>query len=501
MKKFNYLIALFLLISISFISCNNDDDIREPLPENPDLDFSTVQVQDFIWQGLNFWYLWKANVPSLDDNKIDDEQEYFDLLNSFTKPDDFFESLLYQPENVDVYSWIVDDYVELENSFKGIIRSNGVKYQLSYETGSQSELLGYVKYILPDSDATGKDVKRGYVFDAIDGIQLNINNYKSLLDKETYTMNFAELNGGNPISNGKSVELTQFENFVENPVHIVKTFDIEGTKIGYLMYNGFDSGFEGELDDAFAQLKAEGATELVLDLRYNRGGYGYLAIQLASSITGQFYGDILKRDVYNTEIQEYFENNNPDVLVDRFTNKVTDIESNVVRSSISSLNLNNLYVLTTSSTASASEVVISGLKAHINVETIGTTTYGKYTGSLTLYDSENFRKDGDNLNPNHKWAMQPIILKYTNKNGEDVQGGILPNIILEDYVSQFGELGSTEEPLLAAAIERITGLLTAKTNLETKKDLTKLNEFSIHNKFENDLISTKELPFLKRKNK
>ena len=94
MKKFNYLIALFLLISISFISCNNDDDeTREPLPETPDLDFSTVSVQDFIWQGMNLYYLWKDNVSNLSNSKDDNDESYFNLLNSSDNPDDFFESL------------------------------------------------------------------------------------------------------------------------------------------------------------------------------------------------------------------------------------------------------------------------------------------------------------------------------------------------------------------------------------------------------------------------
>ena len=92
MKKFNYLMALFLFINISFISCNDDDEIREPLPKT--IDFSTVQVQDFIWQGLNFWYLWKANVPQLADNKIDDKQVYLNLLNTYQDAFASFESLL-----------------------------------------------------------------------------------------------------------------------------------------------------------------------------------------------------------------------------------------------------------------------------------------------------------------------------------------------------------------------------------------------------------------------
>jgi len=494
MKKINPFLAFFLALSIVFISCNKDDDFFDrDNPDDTNIDFSEVEIQDFIWKGLNLWYLWKNDVPNLADSKADDDEAYFNLLNTETEPKGFFESLLYQPESVDVYSWIVDDYVTLENSFQGIITSNGVSYQLSYETNSNTEILGYVKYILPNSDAVGKDVKRGYVFDAIDGVQLNVNNYKSLLDQTTYTMNFADLNGGNPISNGKSVILTQSE-YTENPVYIAKTIDVEGTKIGYLMYNGFDSGFEEELDDAFALLKSEGATELILDLRYNRGGYGYLAIQMASSITGQFSGKTLKKDVYNSYVQGYFENNSPEQLVDKFTDKVINIKGESIRSSINSLNLNKLYVLTSNSTASASEVVISGLQAYIDVITIGDITSGKYTGSVTLYDSDNLRKDGANLNPNHKYAMQPIVLKYTNNLDQDVRGGIPSNIELIDYVSQYGELGEVNEPLLAKAIETITGIVNKSSiSNKTQKDLIRLEDIPSLNKFETDLISTKKI--------
>ena len=375
MKKINYLLVAYLFLSFTILSCDKDDDpVREPIPESVDLDFSTLEVQDFIWKGLNLWYLWKDDVSSLSDSYLDNEQDYYDLLNSYSEPDDFFESLLHLPVSVDVYSWIEDDYVKLENSFQGIIKSNGVKYQLTYESGSNSDLFAYINYVLPNSDASGKDIKRGYVFDAIDGEQLTVKNYKELINQDSYVMNFAELNGGNPISNGKSVSLTQSQ-YTENPIYISKTLDVEGVKIGYLMYNGFDSGFEEELNDAFSQLKADGVTDLVLDLRYNRGGYSYMAIQLASAITGQFKGEVLKKDVYNLAIQQYYENNHSDWLVDNFIDKVRDIEGKEL-GIISSLNLNTVYVLTSSETASASEVVISGLKPYINVVTIGTTTYG-----------------------------------------------------------------------------------------------------------------------------
>lgn len=499
MNRIKSLLPILMFMSVIFISCNKDNDLepdQNPNVEPNPIDFSQVEIQDFIWQGLNTYYLWKTNVPNLSNSTIDNDQNYFNLLNSYSNPDDFFESLIYDRQSTDKWSWVVDDYVALENSFQGIAKSNGVKYRLALENGSDTDVLGYVRYILPNSDASGKDVQRGYVFDAINGEQLTLSNYQSLLAEDTYTMNFADLNGGNPISNGKSVELTQVENFVENPVHIVKTIDANGTKIGYIMYNGFDAGFETELANAFNQLKAEGANELILDLRYNGGGYGYIASDIASLITGQFKGEVISKEKWNPELQTWFEANHPDWIETYFDDKFTQTGD-----PIDGLNLNKLYVITTGSSASASELLISGLDAHINVATIGTTTAGKYTGSITIYDSDNFSKSGDNLNPNHTWAIQPIVLQYTNNNGETVKDGIEPTVNIVEYVSEFAELGTVEEPLLAEAIAYITG--SGKPVLRNKKNLIKLKE--VENKLdlnlkENSVIFDKQFPsdFMKR---
>ena len=73
-----------------------------------------------------------------------------------------------------------------------------------------------------------------------------------------------------------------------------------------------------------------------------------------------------------------------------------------------------MYVLTTKSSASASELLINGLKPYIDVIQIGDVTTGKNVGSVTLYDSPNFGTQ--NRNPSHRYAMQPIVLKIVDKN-------------------------------------------------------------------------------------
>lgn len=482
MKNLNYLIVLFLFLSISFISCsNNDTETREPLPDTVELDFSTVRVQDFIWQGLNTYYLWKNNVNDLRNSKDDDDEIYFNLLNSSADPDEFFESLIYDRSNTDKWSWIVDDYVALQNSFKGISTSNGVKYRLSYENDNNVDLVGYVRYIQSNSDASDKDVKRGYFFDEIDGQQLTINNYKELLAKESYTMSFADLNDGDFVSNGKSVELTKSE-YQENPVYITKTFDIAGKKIGYLMYNSFTSSYDNDLNNAFAQLKSEGATELILDVRYNGGGSVRTATYLAGMITGQFTGQLFTKEKWNGELQQWFTDNHPDWLTNNFVDEIQNADGNVA---LNSLNLTNLYVITTGSSASASELIINGLKPYINVVTVGTKTSGKYTASITLYDTEDFNSPETTEDAYSLWAMQPIVLEETNKIGENDKDGFEPTIEVIEYVSQMKELGDENEPLLAETIAVITGAVAkisvSKENAIELEDVKGISEGSLHN--------------------
>ena len=125
-------------------------------------------------------------------------------------------------------------------------------------------------------------------------------------------------------------------------------------------------------------------------------------------------------------------------------------------SAIASLNLTKIYILTSKSTASASELVINGLAPYIDVVQIGDFTIGKNVGSITLYDSPDFSKNS--VNPNHKYAMQPIVLKIVNKDGfGDYQvNGLTPDVQLLENLGNLPPLGDTSEPLLAAAINMIT---------------------------------------------
>jgi carboxyl-terminal processing protease len=450
------LIIVFLLAAFTFQSCQDQDDAAVP---------TNLAVNDFIWKGLNLYYLWQADVPNLSDNKFTNQTELNTFLNGYPKPENLFESLLYKPaslypaaEAVDRFSWIVSDYLELEGQLQGTTNNNGVEFGLSYKSSGSSEIIGWVRYIIPNSDASTKNIKRGDLFYGVNGTQLTVSNYQALLfgSNNDYTLNMADINGGAFTPNGKSVALTKTV-LDENPILINKVIVSGSHKIGYLLYNGFYSNYDTQLNDAFGTLKSQGITDLVLDLRYNGGGSIQTATRLASMITGSFTGQVFAKEQWNAKIESYFNANDPESLKNLFTDKMGTTP-------INSVNMTKIYILTSKSTASASELVINGLKPYITVVQIGDTTVGKNVGSVTLYDSPTFGKE--NRNPTHRYAMQPLVLKIVNGVGfGDYQSGLEPTYILKETLSTLDVLGSSAEPLLKLAIGKITGTAKMKQSV------------------------------------
>jgi C-terminal processing protease CtpA/Prc len=260
-------------------------------------------------------------------------------------------------------------------------------------------------------------------------------------------MNFANYDSGNITPNGQSVTLSKSV-ISENPVYLTTVINSGTHKIGYLIYNGFYPNYESQLNAAFNNLKSQNISDLVLDLRYNSGGSVATATRLASLITGQFTNQVFAKEQWNDKLEDYFIASNPSALLNLFTNKLGNNET------LASLNLNKVYVLTTKSSASASELVINGLKPYINVVQIGDVTSGKNVGSITIYDSPSFSKS--EINTNHRYAMQPIVLKIVNKVGfGDYTNGLQPNTLLKEDFGNLGILGNADEPLLNEAIDQI----------------------------------------------
>lgn len=437
MKKY---ILLFLILcgsSLVLTSCSKDDQ-DDVISEE---DSTGLGVNKFVYKGLSAFYLYKDKNRVLADNYFSNEQEQNEYLNTFDAPEDLFSELIYKKDR---FSLIIPDYEELLKSLNGISRNNGMNFVLYHLKQGSNEVFGVVRYVLPHTSAEDKGVKRGMIFNKIDGQQLTTGNYNDLLSGDSYTIGLADLEGADEqielVSRDDEISLTKEADYTENPVYKHKAIDKGGHKIGYLLYNAFISDFDKDLNEVFGDFKSKGITDLVVDLRYNGGGSVESSKDLASMITGQFENKIFATEKYNEHFQD-------DTLF--FDNEIRD------GSPINKLKLKKVYLLTSENTASASELLINSLRPYIDVVQVGGQTVGKFQASITVFNSDDLINPP--TNPSHTYAMQPLILKMANKEGyTEYFEGLKPDVEYIETPRDLGELGDPEEPLLRKAIENMT---------------------------------------------
>jgi C-terminal processing protease CtpA/Prc len=226
--------------------------------------------------------------------------------------------------------------------------------------------------------------------------------------------------------------------------------EVKGRKVGYLVFNSFIEKSKEELNEAFSYFQAQGVSELILDLRYNGGGSLDIANHLAGQIaSSRAAGKNFVTLTYNTGKQSQ--------------NKQYPLQSIAVN-----IALERLFVITTPSSASASEAIINGLKPHMPVITIGGRTHGKPVG-MNIW-----RVNG--------YAIVPVTFKVANTLGEAeyFQGIPVDAAVKDDLEVTFGD---PQEDCLSQALYYIehstfsapllaNGRLDATSEYQTVPELT-----------------------------
>jgi carboxyl-terminal processing protease len=394
--KINRLFLIIILLVSFFASCKKDNVTQS------DTQFAAMS-RDTLYEIMNSWYYWNDIMPVV--NKDDYADPYL-----------LMDAMRYKP--LDRWSFVAD-YDQFVAEMQGSFVGHGFRIGLDDANNARISL------IYSESPLYEKGVRRGWIVKKINDtdvapilISQDASAYNNLIGP-------AEAGVTNKFlfqtPEGKDSVITSTKaSFTLNSVLLTDTLHLSTGITGHIVFDSFISPSEGELATAFAYLAANGVQDLILDLRYNGGGYLYIAQELASYIAGNAnHGSDFIKLIYNSFHQDQ------NVTFPLLT-------------TASPLSLSRIVVITTRETASASECVMNGLLPYMSVISIGDTTNGKPVGM-----------NGGDIGK--KYFIAPVTFKDVNKNDEgDFFGGIAPAALVSDDITHnFNDRG---ELCLKAAI-------------------------------------------------
>ena len=406
------------LMLLLVVSCK-----KQTTPEAP-IAAATIHTNNWIYKNMNLYYLWKTYMPTnLDTTKEADPEKYF-------------YKLLYT--NLDKWSYITNDYTTLQAELAGNPVTMG--YSPAFYLIGTKQVVIVIQYVYPGSAAADAGLKRGDIILSIDNSPLDTTNYYTKYQGTSYSVQTGKATNGTLSFTGLSYNLTARTTLADPSIYDT-VFDVNGKKIGYLVYVEFVTGdndaYLSNMDTIFDSFKAAGVSDLIVDLRYNPGGEVGAAIHLASLIAPSAVtaaNSTLINLQYNSDLQAYLTANYPQDLSYKF------------ESPASNINMSHVYFLTTSRSASASELTIVGLKPYMTVTQIGEATYGKYCGSWVIPDD------------NNQWAIMPMVTKFANSVGfTDFVNGLTPDYAVQDDLTIAVQFGDITDPMVAKALTLISG--------------------------------------------
>lgn len=443
-KPFFFLIILFA----GFISsCKKDKKSNTPT--------STINlIKDSVYYYEKEDYLWNDAIPNYStfdprsytaDNNLDAlNNELFAISQLKTNPATNAPYEYYATDPTAPKYSFIDNGAEAASL-------NGTNADFGFEPAYIADDDLRVKYVYPGSPADLAGIKRGYQITSINGstnLSSDDNTNLNYVINAVYYSTTITMVLLKPDETSITVTLKE-TNYTVNPVILYKTFNEgNGHIIGYMVFNSFTalSNAQPELDAAFNSFIANGVNELVVDLRYNSGGDGETAEYLDDLIVPaaktntlmytKYYNSNLQNDIYPLLSKKY------SLTKGEFLPQNNQIQF----SKKLSLILNRVFFIVTNETASSSELTINNLLPELNVQLIGSTTYGKPVGEIpipinnyVLYSPQLYVENSANKGDYYS-GMEPGTLTYPGK------------LTADDITKEFGD---TTEMLLSYALNYV----------------------------------------------
>ncbi len=440
--------------------------------EFPDLQGSTLNENHWLRSWSNNTYLWYDEIADQNPAGFNSTEEYFDVL----KTEDLTDSG--NPRDQFHFTFDSEDYLQLVQA--GQSAGYGAEWAVIVSSPPRQILIAYTE---PNTPATGTNVNllRGAEIITIDG--------EAVVDSDdTDTLNA----GLFPADEGESHtfvvrdlgatdtrEITMTSAIITSPpVLNVSTIETNNGNVGYILFNSHIATAEEALVNAINQLSNDNVNELVLDLRYNGGGFLDIASQLGYMIAGanttvnKVFDDIIFNDKHTVTNPVTGETLEPTPFYDQTLGfSINEGQA------LPSLNLDRVFILSTSGTCSASEAIINGLRGvDVEVVLIGSTTCGKPYGFYptgncgTTYFTIQFKGANDKDFGDYSDGFSPI-------NTAGTVGTTVPGCsVADDYNHQ---LGDEQEELLATALAyRDTGVCPTPTGQAVKMAADNQKQFN-----------------------
>lgn len=453
-------IVVSAVILLFLWGCKKDIPIE---PEKPERSQEQL-VKDSVYYFYKLYSLWSDGVLPAVDARVAFSDKYespWDVLNALKNTTPFHFG--YQ-SSIDRFSYVEDIQHGEQEAFR-MDASSGFGLFLSIGAVSEDKAYPVVYFVEGGSPADQKGIIRSDVILEIEGygdMSLEVecgstscqvtdpDRYQKLIDNLLAAMEQDQMKFSLLHADGRESRVTLTSSHYQvDPIISHDVFSYSSNSIGYLALSSFEDVSLGtthrqELEQVFSEFEQEQITDLVLDLRYNTGGFVKAAEYFANKVIGSA-GD--KSLMYSYELNDYlFEHS--DMVEGSF--------EDVYFKRNNSLNLETVYFLVTDITASASELLINVLKPYMNVVIIAENqgTYGKPVG---------FFKQ-DIMNHTSLWVAS---FKLVNANGvTDYWDGISADKTnVTDYI--FRDFGDVDEPMLSAAISDAVGAST-RTGIQTR---------------------------------